>query len=130
MLDNVLDNIWRDVVVVAGGGITAALFTFFQANVKRLPKPIAIQSVLNAGSAFYFGVFLLNTLDLTTDPDSGAGGLKNVWYHVPNPVHLYLNECSDDGGSVSSMAVTSPSPIRVRDYNETVLRYLFAFYSQ
>ncbi|XP_055851735.1 39S ribosomal protein L37, mitochondrial [Episyrphus balteatus] len=80
-------------------------------SVEQLPKPIVVQSIQTDGQTFHFGVYQLNTLQL-----SGLDGIKNYWFHLPN-VDLFA-ECGYKVGR----------PV-LEGYNKDCFRYLKAFYS-
>lgn len=82
----------------------------FQNNVNDLEKPIVVQSIQLNGQSIQFGVFQLNTLNV-----SGVSGTKNVWYNGPT-LELF-SECLYQLGR----------PILV-GYNPDVLRYIYGFY--
>lgn len=97
---------------------------------KRLPKPIVIQSVLNHENRFYFGCFQLNTLDLN-DTD-GAEAVKNLWFHSPEVEELHYQEPPKERNPVfpHHREIGEGDLFRLAGYNEQVLRNLFAQYSQ
>lgn len=78
---------------------------------KKLDKPIVIQSVQTDGRVFHFGVFQLNTLSLC-----GNGGVRNYWFHQPE-MELF-SECAYKEGKPTLIG-----------YNKDVFRCLNAFYS-
>lgn len=79
-------------------------------NVKKLEQPIVVQSVETDGKSFYFGIFELRTLDLTSNDD------VNIWYSIPK-IDLFEN-CSYQKGRPS-----------LEGYNSEVLKVLKSFYS-
>ncbi|XP_058452028.1 large ribosomal subunit protein mL37 [Malaya genurostris] len=81
-------------------------------NVKVLPRPITVQAIQTDSKWFQFGIFQLNTLDLTgTDMSEN----RNLWFRKPK-MDLY----SDCG-----YLVGKPS---LRDYNKNVLKHFAVFY--
>lgn len=80
-------------------------------NVQDLEKPIVVQVVQIETNRIQFGIFQLNTLDL-----SSTDGLKNYWFSKP-AVSLY-DECCYSSGRPS-----------LKGYNFDVLRLMNVFYS-
>lgn len=72
---------------------------------------MVVQSIQTDGKSFYFGVYQLNSLDLT---DSNKQ--LNVWYQT-QPIDLY-GECGYKDGR----------PILL-EYNNQALKHLIAFYN-
>ncbi|GLV39876.1 mitochondrial ribosomal protein L37 [Carabus blaptoides fortunei] len=79
-------------------------------DVQVLPQPVTLQCVQTDGKQFHFAMLQLNTLDLQD------GGVKNVWYSVPN-MPLFQT-CEYQVGK----------PV-VLGYNQDVMKYLLAFYN-
>lgn len=82
----------------------------FQADVRELPEPITVQCIQVHINKFYFGVYQLNTLNLSDD-----SGTKNYWFKIP-PILLYKNCDYEESRPV------------LRKYNNDVLRHTLAFY--
>uniref|UniRef100_U5EPB1 Large ribosomal subunit protein mL37 n=1 Tax=Corethrella appendiculata TaxID=1370023 RepID=U5EPB1_9DIPT len=82
----------------------------FGPNIKDLPEPIVVQSIQTTGKSFHFGIFQLNTLDLTSE-----SGVKNVWFHKKQ-MNLFT-ECE--------YQVAKPV---LNGYNKNVLRHFYVFY--
>ena len=80
-------------------------------DVKKLEKPIVVQVVQLDGKRIQFGIFQLNTLDL-----SGLQGEKNFWFRKPE-MELYEDCYYNDGRP----ALTA--------YNFDVFRLMNVFYS-
>lgn len=101
-----------------------------QANVKRLPKPIVIHSVLNHENRFYFGCFQLNTLDLNEAADEKQ--VKNLWFHSPSIEELYNLEPPKVRNPVfpHHREIGEGDLFKLYGYNERVLRHMFAQYTQ
>lgn len=109
----------------------------FQANVKRLPRPIVIHSVLNHENRFYFGSFQLNTLDLNDDDAAAAAGddkqlVKNLWFHSPSVEELYYQEPPKVRNPVfpHHREMGEGDLFKLVGYNEQVLRNMYGQYSQ
>uniref|UniRef100_A0A7G3AQR1 Large ribosomal subunit protein mL37 n=1 Tax=Lutzomyia longipalpis TaxID=7200 RepID=A0A7G3AQR1_LUTLO len=84
----------------------------FGADVRKLPHPIVVQSIHTNGQSYHFGVFQLNTLDL-----SGSDGEKNVWYETE--IEDLYESCS----------YREAIP-HLERYNPNILAKFFTFYSQ
>lgn len=76
-----------------------------------LQKPVVVQCVQTDGRVFHFGVFQLNTLNLSSNSN-----LKNYWFHRPS-VELF-SEC----------AYVTGKP-HIEGYNSEAFRILNAFYN-
>lgn len=97
---------------------------------KRLPKPIVIQSVLNHENRFYFGCFQLNTLDLNDSAEQNS--LKNLWFHSPAIEELYWKEPAKERNPVfpHHREIGEGDLFKLAHYNDRVIRNMFAMYSQ
>lgn len=103
-----------------------------QANLKQLPKPIVIRSVLNHGHRFYFGCYQLNTLDLNGTGEDVPKSAKNYWFHSPVVETLYWKAPPKVINPVfphHRQLGETVELFKLRGYNERVLRTMFALYS-
>ncbi|XP_034663043.1 39S ribosomal protein L37, mitochondrial [Drosophila subobscura] len=75
-----------------------------------LLKPIVVQSVQTDGRTFHFGVFQLNTLNI-----SSQNTLKNYWFHRES--YELFSKCGQEAGRP-----------HLENYNGDIFRILNAFY--
>ncbi|XP_003736663.2 39S ribosomal protein L37, mitochondrial [Drosophila pseudoobscura] len=75
-----------------------------------LAKPIVVQSVQTDGRTFHFGVFQLNTLDI-----SSKNSLKNYWFHRES--YELFSKCGYEAGRAY-----------LDNYNSDIFRILNALY--
>uniref|UniRef100_A0A1L8E179 Large ribosomal subunit protein mL37 n=1 Tax=Nyssomyia neivai TaxID=330878 RepID=A0A1L8E179_9DIPT len=99
-------------LLYAFAAATARAKQQFGADVRKLPHPIVVQAIHTNGQLYHFGVFQLNTLDL-----SGNDGEKNVW-HNTEIEQLYVN-CS----------YREAIP-HLESYNPSILAKFVTFYNQ